>query len=382
MAERPARAAFVYDPSLARHVLRADHPLRAVRLQQTFELATAYGAFDDPGAMLVPPRPATREELLTFHASAYVDAVRRYSDGGQRRDAEAFGFSDGGDNPIFAGMYDAAALACGGSVVAADLVAEGRALVAFSVAGGLHHAMASRASGFCVFNDPVVAINALRRRGLRVAYVDIDAHHGDGVQAAYYEDPDVLTVSLHESGRYLFPGSGEVEEMGRGAGRGFSINVPLFPYTDDAVYLDAFDAVVPPLLRAFGPDVIATQLGVDAHARDPLTHLALTTRGFVALVERFGDMHVPWLAFGGGGYHLDVVARSWTLAYGVMLGREWPDELPVGLTFLKSRRLRDEPGEFEGDAAARGKARAFAEEQVAKVRRLIFPLHHIAAPAG
>ena len=191
------------------------------RLRYTYELLESYGAFDLPNAMLVEPRQATEEELLTFHTRDYVDAVRDLSEGEERRDAAAYGFSDHGDNPVYPGMYEAALWSTGASVTAAEMLADGRVDVAFNCAGGLHHAMPGRASGFCIFNDPVIAINALLERGMRVAYVDIDAHHGDGVQAAFYDSNRVLTVSMHESGSYLFPGTGFVDEMGDGSGRGF-----------------------------------------------------------------------------------------------------------------------------------------------------------------
>ena len=191
-----------------------------VRLQHTYELLRAYGAFDDESAFLIPPRPATVEELVTFHNEAYVDVVRRLS-GGLDAVGDRHGFSEHGDNPVYPGMYEAALLSTGSSVQAAELVADGVVSAAFAPAGGLHHAMAGWASGFCIFNDPVVAINVLRQRGLRVVYVDIDAHHGDGVQAAFYRDADVMTISIHEGGRWLFPGTGVCRRAGaRPARRG------------------------------------------------------------------------------------------------------------------------------------------------------------------
>jgi acetoin utilization protein AcuC len=222
-----------------------------------------------------------------------------------------------------------------------------------------------------------VAINALRRRGLRVVYVDIDAHHGDGVQAAFYGDDDVMTISLHESGRYLFPGTGEVNEIGTGKGKGYSVNVPLFPYTDDDVFLEAFDAVVPPLIDAFKPDVLATQLGIDTYMTDPLTHLALSTTGYVALVRRFGDMGYPWLAFGGGGYDVDAVARGWALAYGEMLGRQWPDGVPESVRHNMSRDLMRDTAPASVDPELRTRTHAFAQTMIDAVRQGIFPLHGI-----
>jgi acetoin utilization protein AcuC len=371
-----ARAAYVYDDVMSRHVLSDYHPMRPIRLQYTYALLRGYGAFEDSSGIVVKPRAATLEELATFHDEFYVEIVAKLSAGEQMAGAELFGFSERGDNPIYEGMYESALLSTGASVQAAEMVADGTVSVAFAPAGGLHHAAAGHASGFCIFNDPVIAINALRKRGKRVIYIDIDAHHGDGVQAAFYGDNDVMTISLHESGRWLFPGTGDVDEIGTGDGTGYSINVPLFPYTPDDVYLEAFDAVVPQLVEAFAPDVIATQLGVDAYVHDPLTHLALTTHGYMATVERLGAMGYPWLAFGGGGYDLDAVPRCWTLAYGLMLGREWPDELPEGSEgFLESGRLRD--GDVTVEDAMDAETRAFARQQVEQLKHLVFPLHGI-----
>lgn len=379
MTRPGGKAAYVYADALSRHVLRDGHPMRPARLRYTHDLLAAYGAFEDERAMLVPPRPATVEELTTFHTEEYVEAVRRLSAGEEDVDAGAgHGFSADGDNPTYAGMYEAALLSTGASVQAAELVADGAAQAAFAPAGGLHHAMRGWASGFCIFNDPVVAINALRKRGLRVAYVDVDAHHGDGVQAAFYRDADVLTISVHEGGRWLFPGTGAASETGAGDGAGFAVNLPLFPYTGGDVYLEAFDQVVPPLLEAFAPDVLATQLGADAYANDPLTHLSLSAQGYAAVVERLGAAGLPWLAFGGGGYDLDAVPRCWALAYGAMLGRDWPDELPAGANaFLQSPRLRDAVPPPQ-DAALRERTRAYAQRQVEELRRLVFPAHGIA----
>ena len=375
---RAQGAAYVYAPQLSRHVLREGHPMRPVRLQYAFDLLAAYGAFDDPRAMLVEPRAATDDEIALFHDADYAAAVRRYSEAGRDTgDGMRYGFAQQGDNPIYPGMYEAAALATGASIVAADLVADGTVRAAFSPAGGLHHAARGHASGFCVFNDPAVAIERLRARGLRVAYVDIDAHHGDGVQAAFYDAADVLTISVHESGRYLFPGTGDADETGVGEGAGYAVNLPLAPFTGDAVYLEVFDAVVLPLLRAFAPDVLATQLGVDSYASDPLTHLGLSTNSFIGCVERFAALGVPWLAFGGGGYDLDAVARCWALAYGVMLDREWDDAIPPqARAFLAGPCLRDAPQAPENEWTTH--TRAFAQRSVEQLKATVFPTHGLA----
>ena len=274
-----ARAAFVYSGALSAHVLRADHPLKAVRLRYTYDLLQSYGAFDEAGALLLEPRPATDEEIGTLHTREYIEAVKGFGRGDMSANPTRFNFSAGGDNPVYPGMYEAAALSTGASMVAAEVLEGKRAGAAFNISGGLHHAASGNAAGFCVFNDPAVAINYLLSKGLRVAYVDIDVHHGDGVQAAFYGCDRVLTISVHESGAFLFPGTGAVEETGSGAGTGYSVNLPLYPYTEDDTYLWAFRQVVPPLIGAFKPDVLVTQLGIDSYYNDPLAHVLLTSRG-------------------------------------------------------------------------------------------------------
>ncbi len=345
------------------------------RLRYTYELLEAYGVFQQPRVTVIPPRQATVEELLTFHSQEYVDAVRSLSKGERTYQPGRYGFSQEGDNPVFPGMYEAYLWSTGASVVAAELVASGELDVAFNASGGLHHAMPDHASGFCVFNDPVIAINHLLRRGLRVVYVDIDCHHGDGVQHAFYDTDRVLTISLHEAGTFLFPGSGFVEESGTGQGAGYAVNVPLYPRTDDALYLHAFREVVPPLVRRFAPDVLVTQLGIDTHVHDPITHLALTVQGFAQVVRELGELGYPWLALGGGGYDLSAVARGWALAFATMVGIELPDEVPQAYQERYGiARLRD-PEPARGDPSVQEEARRYAEATVAQIKRTIFPRH-------
>ena len=370
-------AAFVYADRLSRHVLREGHPMRPVRLRYTYELLEALGAFQPPDSSLVEPRPASEEDLLACHTRDYVDATRSLSAGLSFGDPAMYGFSAAGDNPIYAGMYDAALLSTGATLVAAERALSGEVRAAFNISGGLHHAMPSNASGFCIFNDPAIAIQAMVDDGLRVAYVDVDAHHGDGVQRMFYDTDAVLTISLHESGRYLFPGTGFVEEKGVGAGEGYSVNVPLAPYTGDEVYLWAFRQVVIPLLELFKPDALVTQLGVDTYYSDPLTHLALTSRGFVSVVESLAQAAkgVPWIALGGGGYDLSAVARCWALAYGVMSGQELPDVVPESERGrLGKDRVRDSAGPPLTKEAVDA-TRQFAEASVRMVEQVIFPHH-------
>lgn len=365
------RAAFVYEESQSRHVLSEDHVLQPNRLQLTYELLQCYGAFED--SLLVAPRMADEEELLFFHTRDYVDAVKSLSLGENRFNPATYNFFEDGDNPPYEGMYEVSATAVGASLVAAELVASGQVDAAFNISGGLHHAAPDHASGFCIFNDVVVAILSLVKRGLRVAYVDIDAHHADGVQNAFYESDQVLKISLHEWGRYLFPGTGGVSEIGKGAGTRYTVNLPFFPYTGDEVYVWAFTEVVPPLVQSFKPDILVTQLGCDTHYLDPLTHFMLTTEGFTTVVKELKRLAPKWVAVGGGGYEMGVVARAWALAYGIMTDRDWPDEIPT--SFRESyglKRLRDE-GEMSIDSNLREQARPFAERVVGDIKR-VFPL--------
>lgn len=346
------------------------HPLKPERLQRTYELLCAYHAFDPPHSSLVPSRPADREELTLFHTAEYVDVVARLSRGEGLREAWRYNFGPG-DNPIFPRMDQSEGLKVGAALTAARLLVTGQAQVAFSFGGGLHHALPARASGFCVYNDAAVAIHWLLRQGLRVAYVDVDAHHGDGVQAAFYDTDQVLTISLHETGQTLFPGTGFPGELGVGPGRGYSVNLPLAPYTGDQVYLWALAQVVPPLVHQFAPDVLVTQLGIDSHYRDPLTHLMLTTQGYVAVIQAFkslADEIGPWLALGGGGYAVDVVPRAWTLAYGVMSGQQFPDQLPSEYaTRYGSGRLHDSHGPALDERTVE-QTRAYAEQALADLK--------------
>jgi acetoin utilization protein AcuC len=290
-----------------------EHPMAPVRLELTVSLAASLGVLDR--LTVLAPTPAADEQLRTVHSPQYLAAVRTAS-----ADPNYLGFGLGStDNPVFPGMYEAAALIAGGSGLAARQVWEGTVDHAVNIAGGLHHAMPGSAAGFCVFNDVVLAIRTLLAAGAqRVAYVDIDVHHGDGVQAAFYDDPRVLTVSLHQDPRTLYPGTGLATETGDGPGAGSSVNLALPPGTSDDGWLRAFEAVVPGAVRAFRPEVLVTQCGCDTHHEDPLADLALTVDGQRAAYAALHELaHQAaggrWLALGGGGYGvLRCVPRSWT----------------------------------------------------------------------
>jgi acetoin utilization protein AcuC len=374
------KTALVHSKEWSRFDYGPEHPLRMERLGLTWQLMEAYGLTTLPTAKVLAPEPAALEAIARFHAREYIEILKEASAGTGGAQAARYGLGPG-DNPTFPGLWEAARLVAGGSLCAASLVAQGQVDRVFHFAGGLHHAMPNRASGFCYVNDAVLAIMKLRERGWRVAYVDIDAHHGDGVQFAFYGDPDVLTISTHERGDRLFPGTGFVAELGEGDARGFSVNLPLQPYTDDAVYQPAFEAVVPPLLRAFNPDVMVLQLGIDSHRTDPLTHLALTVQGFTSVVRRLLEIVPRVVALGGGGYDLPNVARAWTSAWAAMNDVTLADALPVecredmARLGLRVPSLSDPPLELPEDT--RRWAEEYARRQVAAIRKDIFPLHRL-----
>jgi len=307
----------MWDPALIGYDFGRGHPLAPIRVDLTVRLAREFGVLDRAGVTCLAAPPADDRTLTMLHESAYLAAVRRA--GADPSDVDPYRGLGTGDNPTFVGMFEASALVAGQTVAAAEAVWRGDAAHAINIAGGLHHAMAGAASGFCVFNDVALGIARLLQLGAqRVAYVDVDVHHGDGVQALFWDDPRVLTISLHESGRTLFPGTGFPHETGGSAAPGSAVNVALPAGTADAGWLRAFDAVVPPLLRAFAPEVLVTQHGCDSHVSDPLAHLALTVDGqrtsYAWLHELAHEVAGGrWLATGGGGYALvDVVPRAWT----------------------------------------------------------------------
>ena len=307
----------VWDDALAAYDFGPGHPLAPVRVELAMALARELGVLDAPGVSVAVPEPAGDALLELVHDPAYIAAVRRASRAAAMPD-RAVGLGTE-DNPMFVGMHDASALVAGASVAAASAVWAGVAGHGANLAGGLHHAMRDAASGFCVYNDPAIAIKWLLTQGAeRIAYVDLDVHHADGVQKAFYTDPRVLTISLHEHPRTLFPGTGLAAETGSGAGTGYAVNVALPAGTCDAGWLRAFDAVVPPLVREFRPQVLVSQHGCDGHRLDPLAHLGLSVdamRVAYAAVHRLAHQSAGgrWVLIGGGGYMLvQVVPRAWT----------------------------------------------------------------------
>ncbi|WP_017569302.1 acetoin utilization protein AcuC [Nocardiopsis halotolerans] len=327
-----------WDDGLTAYDFGPQHPMAPIRVELTMALSRELGVLDAPGVGLLDVEPASDELLSLVHSPAYIEAVKRAGRTLEPDDVHMLGTPD---NPVFKDMHDAAALISGASVAAARAVWSGESAHAANIAGGLHHAMRGNAWGFCVYNDPALAIAWLLEQGAkRVAYVDVDVHHGDGVQSAFYDDPRVLTISLHESPATLFPGTGQASETGGPGAEGYAVNVALPAGTR------AFDAVVPPLLHEFQPEILVTQQGCDTHALDPLANLTLSVDG---QRRAYAELHElarktaggRWLLFGGGGYGLvHVVPRAWTHLLGEAAGHPIdPDtETPQGWrNFVRER---------------------------------------------
>ena len=378
--------AFVYGPHLQAYNPSEDAE-RPLRRELGIELLRAYGLLDHPDVRCVVPRLASDAELMGVHDPRYIDAVKRYSADpalvATDPESRTWGFQDG-DTVARPGMHEAAAAAAGSALTGALEIWEGRAVQAFCPApAGLHHAMANRASGMCIYNDAAVAIRALLERGAeRIAYIDVDAHHGNGVQWIFYEDPRVLTCSVHESGRYLYPGTGGLAERGVGAGEGTALNVPLPPYAGDGAYLSAVQDVIAPAVRRFRPDVVVTMTGVDPHHTDPMAHLQVTTSAFPRLNAALRDLAFDaaqgrWLVVTGGGYNIDLLARLWALLLARMVDVELPEQVPADWLALARERAGREftpvlSGDtpLEADAAMLARAEGEAYETIAAAREL------------
>ena len=323
MAELPL---LVFGPRSTDYDFGPGHPLTPRRFGPAIDLLHSLGA--EPG---LAPEPASDDDLLLCHSRRYIDAVREWShDFHGLEGPRGFGIGHGGDDPPFPGMHDAGAMVAGGSMRAMEAILRGDVRHAFHPGGGLHHAMPERASGFCIYDDPALAIALARRANLRVLYVDLDVHHGDGVQELFWDDPGVLTISFHESGRYLFPGTGFLNEFGEGVAAGTAVNVTFEPETGEFGWLTAVETVLPWVAAGFGPDVVVSQHGCDTHAWDPLAHLRVTTTAMGAaarLVDRIAHRWAGgrWLATGGGGYDAyRVVPRAWSLVWLAGAHREVP----------------------------------------------------------
>jgi acetoin utilization protein AcuC len=390
----PTQARVVWDQSFTSYDFGADHPMNPVRLDLTARLCSAFGLFDEPEVEVVNPVTPDDEMLLTVHDPEYVAAVRLASV--TPRDADESRGLGTDDDPAFVGMHEVSARIAAGSQAVAAAVWQGETEHGVNFTGGLHHAMPERASGFCIYNDCAVAIQWLLDNGAqRVAYLDVDVHHGDGVERIFWDDPRVMTISVHETGRVLFPGTGFPGDTGGPTAPGSAANVALPPGTGDAAWLRAFHSVVPPLLRAFNPEILVSQHGCDSHVLDPLAHLALSVDAQRTSYESIHDLaheicEGKWVALGGGGYELvDVVPRAWTHLTAIAAHRPIPlaSKVPEGWRDYVQERFKRTAPTHMGDVETTGGrvwwrswAVGFDPEDpvdvaVMATREAVFPLH-------
>ncbi len=335
---------YVYDKSLLEYRFNDQHPFNQMRVKMTTDLLTASGFLKEED--IIKPRKATDEELLLTHQPDYVEAVKKAGEGSlPGSQMESYGLA-GEDTPTFDDMHEKSKMLVGATLTAVDEVVKGNANKVLSLAGGLHHGFTGRASGFCIYNDSAVAIEYMRKHyGLKVLYIDTDAHHGDGVQFTFYNTNEVMTYSIHETGRYLFPGTGSTTERGGDAGFGFSVNLPVDAFTEDESFLSIFEDSLENAIIKFKPDILLSQNGVDAHYRDPMTHLALTSKSYEEIpriVNRLSDEYTDgkWIAVGGGGYNIwQVVPRMWAQIW-LAMHNEKPPRGKLPDAFLKKYQAK------------------------------------------
>jgi acetoin utilization protein AcuC len=372
------KAAFIYSRELEKYSYPPEHPFNTIRPKKTREIVSSMGLLSGAGRSEAAPVPAERVVLKKFHSARYLHALKNANP--RRWDAEAFDMGLGTEDcPIFDRLYEYAVLASGGTLVAAELILSGAAEVAFNPSGGFHHAGPKRASGFCYINDVALACTVLAEADMRVLYLDVDVHHGDGVAYAFYDRSDVMTISFHENPKVLFPGTGFEDEIGSGQGKGCCVNVPLPVGTYDEAYMKAFDTIARPLIGVFDPDVIVFQLGADALAGDPLAHLYLTNNVYANIINYLLTLNKPILATGGGGYNIDNTVRAWALAWCILCGADsegiaGPVTGSVGSSGKKRRRgLRDGP--LPVSAQQRDTVTRAIEATIKAVKANVFSFH-------
>jgi acetoin utilization protein AcuC len=321
---------FIYSQELEKYSYPPDSMFVTQRAAKTRELLMSLGLLDGKCGRESAPVRATKSELKNFHSTKYLEALQRAADGKMSREHLSMGLGTP-DCPVFKDMFDFASWACGATLTGAELILSGETNIAFNPSGGFHHARAEKASGFCYLNDLVLACMRFSSNDKRVLYLDIDAHHGDGVQEAFYETNQVMVISLHESGKTLWPGTGFEDETGNGAGKGFTVNVPLPIGIWDAAYLEVFTEIVIPLIKAYEPDIFVLQSGMDALAGDGLAHLELTNNAHAEIIDRLLRFDKPMLVTGGGGYHVDNTVRGWALVWEILCGSGDESNLASGM---------------------------------------------------
>jgi acetoin utilization protein AcuC len=374
------RSVFIHSHEIAKFDFGPDHPYKPERAIKAYELCRRYGVMDRRWMETMAPKPIDPGLLSLFHDEKYLDVLRQVSAGKVTLDMLAHGIGSE-DNPILPGIYEWSLMTAGATHMGMRLVVEGEADVAFNPLGGFHHAQRDYAEGFCYVNDVAIAITDAMKRGRKVAFIDIDAHHCNGVQDAFYEEDRVLVISLHEAGETLYPGTGKVDEIGVGKGVGYNVNIPLAEGTDDEVYVSAFQEVVPPIIMAFEPDFVVAEIGADTLRSDPLTHLMLTNNAYQEVVKSIKRFSPRLLSLGGGGYDIYRTARCWTLAWSILNEVEPEDEFAGvvgGMMFgpeMEVSSLYDAPRPSTGEVKERALAKA--KEAVEFFKSNVFPLHGI-----
>jgi acetoin utilization protein AcuC len=374
------RSVFIHSHALAEFDFGPGHPFKPERAIKAYELCRRYGVMDRPWMEVMEPEPIDPGLLTLFHDEEYLRLLRGASIGKVTLDMLAHGIGSE-DNPIVKGIYEWSLTTTGATYMGMRLIIEGKADVVFNPLGGFHHARKDYAEGFCYVNDVAIAVADALNRGMRVAFVDIDAHHCNGVQDAFYEDDRALVISLHERGELFYPGTGFVNEIGAGKGLGYNVNIPLAEGTDDEVYTYAFREVVPPMVKAFAPDFLVVEIGADTLRSDPLGHLMLTNNGYQEVIRSMKGLSRHFLALGGGGYDIYRTARCWTLAWSILNEVKPEDEFigaVGGMMFgpeMEVGNLYDMPRPTTG----RVKEEAFskAQEAVKYIKERVFPIHRI-----
>lgn len=373
------KAVFLYPKEIEKYHYPPDCPFKTERAFQLRKTLVSMGLLTGKDRSEIESLPASIESIVSFHNREYLDALKESESGHWSIDALNMGIG-GPETPVFKGMFGYGAFACGATLKAAQLLFDGETDIAFNPLGGFHHAGPEHAAGFCYINDVAIGCKFLAKKGHKVLYLDIDVHHGDGVQKAFYDKKEVMTISLHENGKYLFPGTGFEDEIGIGEGKGYSINVPLPPETYNEIYLKCFYDIVVPLINAYKPDFIVLEFGADALAGDPLAHLKLTNGVYKKIIKILVELKKPLLVTGGGGYHVENTVRAWALGWSVMTGDDQDMaamNLGLGGVLLEST---DWMGGFKDRELAvtdeqKKSVDPIVEKTINKVQELIFPIH-------
>ena len=374
------KAAFIYSSELEKYSYPPEVPFNTVRSKRVLDILKSNDLLNGDNRSVIPTESADRLVLKKFHTARYLNCLYRAGHG--RFNVEALNMGIGSqDCPVFKGVYEYAALATGATLVGAECILKGDTDIAFNPSGGFHHAGPEKAAGFCYINDMALGCITLAEQGMRVLYLDVDVHHGDGVAYAFYDRSDVMTISLHQNPKTLFPGTGFVDEIGDGQGEGYCVNIPLPIGTYDQIYMKAFEHLVLPLIEVYNPDVIVFELGADALAGDPLANLQLTNNVYADVINHLLSFDKPILATGGGGYHVGNTVRAWALAWSVFCGEDKEEDMNPGIggVLLEStewqggfRDRRLPVSQSQRDAVIPA-----VDATIKKIKETVFPIHRI-----